>query len=461
MPSGEQMNKNYIVALIIMLTISTAQIVSAEQNSEKITAAFNNLFREAQTAALSIMATMESAGIVKSAVETMPSATVIEQKRVRTVGNGIGEYASKIQIGDDPHGILSVTYYMPEAGEWQSTADEALVVLNGESLTGNTITDLPTNESLAINLAEQGINVFIAGRTTDYARQGEDLSFMKDISPESQAYAVYITILYAKMQTSSLHAGFPIPMGNINTTLLGYSMGALEAVSYLAGPYPYNSKSYRGDIRNFISIEMAIKFSPEEKELIENQAKRYYYLRQKIDSGIFYNDEMLSMLYLANLAKTDPDGLTDPNKPNSKTNMELWRELMSKTYKFDPFPYTENFHYISGNKNRLYKGVDEQRVLSASLTGAPYAPLSMDLFAAGVMGNISGYDIDAGKITTRTLCIGLDGGFGNQSCYWFNAEVSKTADVTSIEWGHGGHASWLFDENAKQLWRQIAIWNQE
>ena len=384
----------------------------------------------------------------------MESATVTDQRREETVCCGIGKYSAKIQIGTDPRNVFSVTYFVPENGEWQSKATDAFVILNGQFLTAATLADTPTDDSFAIYIAEkENKNVFIVGRREDSVRPGDDLGFMINITPETYKFDTYLAVLFAKMQTMSFHPG--VSMNNINVTLLGYSMGGVQSTLYLESDYN-RVLSYRGNVQKHIPVEIAIKFDPKKNKLAETQKNRYAALKQKWDSGIYHNDEMLVILYASSLAATDPNSASAIMP--GLTNIEAWRMLMSKTYQFDAYPSTPHFHYISGNKNRLLK-VDEQRVLNASLTAVPYSALSMDIFVAGMQGNIDGYDIDAGKINIKTLCIGVGGGFGSNACHWFKNEVGKNANVTFIEWGHSGHAGWLFDKNAKQLWDKIIAWD--
>jgi hypothetical protein len=436
--------KNAALLLVLAILMQMAFVASAEQNGETK----NVQFTESTGGSTAVQAAVPSA---------MESSTVIDQRRVGPVCCGIGKYYARIQIGEDPHNIFPVTYYIPENGPGQSKATEAFVILNGESLTAYNIADTETDESFAIYVAEQGKNVFILGRREDSAQPGDDLGFMVNITPETYKFDTYIGILFARFQTSSMYSGSPapLPVGNVNVTLLGYSMGGVQSTLYLESPY--NSKSYRGDVQKHIPVEIAIKFNPKkDRKLIWTQREHYKALKQKWDNGIYYNDEMLGMLYAANLAATDPynSSVIVPKQ----NNIEAWRSLMSKTYKYDQFPLTPRFHYVSGNKNRL-KGVDETRVLKSNFAAAPYSALSMDIFIAGLLGNVNGYNIDASKINTKTLCIGTGGGFGETACYWFEKEVGKNANVTSIMWGNGGHASWLYNKDAKQLWEQIVSWD--
>lgn len=436
------MNKKNPVLLLMILAVimQSAFMASAEQNTE---------IKDMQMVVTIRGAISEQ----NTASNAMESAVVIDQRREGPVCCGVAKYFARIQVGSDPHNIFPITYFVPEKGEWRSGATEAFVILNGESLTADNIADTSANDSFAIYVAEQGKNVFILGRREDSAQSGDDLGFMANITPETYKYDTYLGILFAKFQTSSFFNSGILPT-KVNVTLLGYSMGGVQSTMYLDSEY--NSPSYRGDIAKHIPVEIAIRFDPKDKKLIKTQKNRYIALKQKWDSGIYYNDEMLGMLYAANLAATDPYNLSAivPRQ----TNIEAWRLLMSKTYRFDPYPNTPRFHYISGNKKHL-KDVDETRVLRANLAAAPYSALSMDLFIAGLEGNVDGYNIDASKISTKTFCIGTGGGFGESACYWYEHEVGKNADVTSEIWGSGGHGSWLYNKSAKQLWEKIVSWD--
>ena len=108
---------------------------------------------------------------------------------------------------------------------------------------------------------------------------------------------------------------------------------------------------------------------------------------------------------------------------------------------FNAYPYTPNYHYWSGDLDGLYY-VDENRLLNLTLTGGavPYAPKHLDLYMAGLMGNVEGYKIDFSRISSPVLYIGLGGGFSDYGSWWYKNEVGKINDkVTSIRWKNQGH----------------------
>ena len=167
---------------------------------------------------------------------------------------------------------------------------------------------------------------------------------------------------------------------------------------------------------------------------------------------------MAVMMQIANLALTDPEGKS-PFQP-ALTNRQFFRLMATKTHTFNAYPYTPNYHYWSGDLGGLYY-VDENRLLNLTLTGGavPYVPKYLDLYMAGLMGNVDGYEIDFSRINSPVLYIGLGGGFSDYGSWWYKNEVGKINDkVTSINWNNQGHGSIALDYNSSELWALIHNW---
>jgi hypothetical protein len=63
------------------------------------------------------------------------------------------------------------------------------------------------------------------------------------------------------------------------------------------------------------------------------------------------------------------------------------------------------------------------------LTGGavPYAP-SLDLYMAGLLGNVEGYKMDFSKISSPVLYTALGAGISNYGSWWCENEVGKIND---------------------------------
>ncbi|MGB9926784.1 MAG: hypothetical protein ACPK85_00095 [Methanosarcina sp.] len=86
-------------------------------------------------------------------------------------------------------------------------------------------------------------------------------------------------------------------------------------------------------------------------------------------------------------------------------------------------------------------------------------PIYMDEYMAGLMGNMAGYEINASRIDSPVLYVGLGGGFGEYGAWWYEKKVGETNDkVDSLNWKDQGHASLLIDRNSPELWAIIHKW---
>lgn len=55
----------------------------------------------------------------------------------------------------------------------------------------------------------------------------------------------------------------------------------------------------------------------------------------------------------------------------------------------------------------------------------PYAPMYMDEYMAGLVGNVEGYEIDPSRVDSPVLYVGLGGGFGDYGSWWYENGVEK------------------------------------
>lgn len=443
------MNKKILAALLLSLIVLMPSALAVPNNEEhskdKMNAELAKILSQRQNPKQIASAS------VAEAKTGYPQ--IIEYQRNGIVCcNNIAKYTIIIQAGPGEYDILTVTEFVRETQPWRTNAVRLLLMSPGESVNDSLFDDKNNEETLAVYEALQGKNVFILGRREENVPPEEtNFQFMAQWTPELYLNDMYVETLISKLQAKELNAG----IGNIRTvktTGLGYSLGAWLVTEYEASDY---DDYPLGNFDIIIPMDIVIKFDPAETTPIETQKNRYDFVKQQMDSGKLQNDEMAGLSGLSYLAKIDPEGESPIMPPY--TNMYVWLSLITATYAFDPFPYTPDFHYLTGDPvNGLYYA-DSQRVMDFAINALPYTPYSLDLRLAGLEGNVAGYDINAAKVDSRVCYVGMGGGFGPYGNWWYSNIVGQTnPDVTIINWADGGHAAGTFDNRAStELWPQI------
>ncbi len=396
--------------------------------------------------------------------------TVTEDNRIGIVCDDVAKYRVKINVGPGEYDSIILTNYVRETGPWQSRTNQNLIILPGQSLTESFYSDM------AIYYAREGYSVYVLDRReTNVPVNETDFSYMANWTVDEYLNDAYYGVAVSRIHTALLNNNFNstdknknnnnnknkknlnhcTTAKNVEVTAIGHSHGALILTAYEASEY---DDFFLGGIDKVVPVEIIIKYDPECPELIQAQALQFEDISEKMENGTYNSDNMGGMMQLAYLASSDPE-TESPIQPGL-TNRQVFRLMASQTYMFSAYPYTPDYHYWSGDLDGLYY-VDENRVLSAALTGGavPYAPINMDLYMAGLMGNVEGFDIDSSGVDSPLLYVGLGGGFGEYGSWWYENEVGKTnKKVSSITWNDQGHGSIALDYNSPDLWSEINCW---
>lgn len=372
---------------------------------------------------------------------------LIGSSRIGLVSGNVAEYKIKVKVGSGEYDHVILTNYVQEESPWNTNISKNLVILPGQGLTEKFYSDM------AIHYAQQGYSAYILDRReTNVPSNETDFSFMKDWTIDEHLKDTYIGIVASRVHTVFLSGK---PAKKINVTAIGHSHGALLLTAYEASNY---DDLDRGSVDKVVPVDIIIKYNPEKLDFIQGQAQEFDVISESIENGTYHDTNMATMMQVASLAYTDPDGVS-PVQPGL-TNIQLFRLLASQTYAFSEHPYTPDYHYWSGDLGGLYY-VNENRLLNVTLTGGavPYTPKYMDQYMAGLMGNVEGYEINSSKVDSPLLYVGLGGGFGDYGSWWYVNEVGKTNNkVTSMIWNDQGHGSIALDYNSSDLWALIDNW---
>jgi hypothetical protein len=374
----------------------------------------------------------------------------IGSSRIGLVSGNVAKYKIKVKVGSGEYDNIILTNYVQEESPWSTNINKNLIILPGQGLTEKFYSDM------AIYYAKQGYSAFILDRReTNVPSNVTDFSFMENWTVEEYLKDTNEGIVASRKHTAYLSGE---PAKKINLTAIGHSHGALLITAYEASKY---DNSERGSIDKVVPVDIIIKYDPEEVDFIQGQAQEFDAISESIKNGTYDDIDMANMMAVASLAYADPQG-NSPVQPGL-TNMQLFRLMASQTYAFSEHPYTPDYHYWSGDLSSLYY-VDENRLLEVTLTGGavPHPPKYLDQYMSGLMGNIEGYEINASRIDSPLLYVGLGGGFGDYGSWWYVNEVGNTNNrVTSMTWNDQGHGSIALDYNAPELWALIGDWIED
>jgi hypothetical protein len=370
-----------------------------------------------------------------------------ENSRIGLVSGDVAEYKIKVNVGPGEYDNIALTNYVQEKSPWHTNIDKNLVILPGHALTEKFYSDM------AMYYARQGYSVYILDRReTNIPVDETDFSYMNNWTFDEYLKDTYEGINASRSHTSLLNGK---PAESIEVTAIGHSHGALILTAYEASEYDDLST---GSVDRVIPVDIIIAYNPENSELIRNQTQEFNVISESIENGNYNDDSMAGMMYIAYLASTEPD--VGSYFQSGLTNRQFFRVMASQTYSFSMYPYTPDYHYWSGNASSL-DYVDENRLLYLTLTGGavPYTPKYLDLYMAGLMGNVEGYEINSSRIDSPVLYVGFGGGFGDYGSWWYENEVGKTnSRVTSVNWNDQGHGSLLIDRNSPEIWALIDNW---
>ncbi len=373
-----------------------------------------------------------------------------ERNRIGLACGDVAEYKLKISVGPGEYDYVILTNYVKEKSAWSTDLSKNLIILPGQALTESFYSDM------AIYYARQGYSTYILDRReTNVPANETDFSYMENWTIDS-----YLSDTYNGIAVSRIHTAFLSneSVEDIEVTVIGHSHGALILTAYEASEY---RNLALGSVDRIVPVDIIIRYEPKYSELIQAQAQEFDTISSCIENRMYNSSDMAAMMQIASMALTNPDGKSSFQP--GLTNRQFFRLMATQTHAFNEYPYTPNYHYWSGDLGGLYY-VDENKLLNLTLTGGavPYVPKHLDLYMAGLMGNVDGYEIEYSRISSPVLYVGLGGGFSGYGAWWYENEVGKINDkVTSINWNNQGHGSIALDYNSPELWALIHNWIED
>lgn len=178
------------------------------------------------------------------------------------VAGDIFHYRIKVQVGPDAaHDIVILHRVVREKQAWvPSPGADSIFMVHGDAwdFQGAFMASAPApaEQSIAVYLAQQGVDVWgIDLRWTQVPATTRDFSFMKGWNLGTHAQDVSTGLSVARSLRLLTGSGFE-PM-----TLLGWSRGA--AVGFTVLNQEAQQPASLRQVRNFIPVDMAVKFGPE------------------------------------------------------------------------------------------------------------------------------------------------------------------------------------------------------
>lgn len=185
-------------------------------------------------------------------------------------------------------------------------------------------------------------------------------------------------------------------------------------------------------------MDAQFKASPNSTEIIEAATGRYEVLKTLYDSGSYSSDEGLGLKYLAILASTAPDEMSETIP--GFTNKEAILFIAAATFAtFEPpeGPYTPNYHFTGGIFNEYGIPYDlaftkYNYLLDIIMDIPSYQSLGEILEGEALLANIgdSPYDDYLAEIKIPVLYVGAIGGEGEYGEYTLS--LLGSTDQTSI-----------------------------
>lgn len=276
-------------------------------------------------------------------------------ERIGNIDGDIAEYKIRVKVGSGKkYESITLTNYVHEEAPWKANVTKNIMILTGQGLTEKFYSDM------GIYYAKQEYSVYILDRReTNIPSDESDYTFMKTWTVDEHLKDISKGIVASRVHTAFLNGK---PLEAIDLTLIGHSHGALLATAYEESSY---DDRVQAAVDRIIPVDIIIKYNPGEQQLIEGQAAEFNEINEELGNGTYYTDNMGAMMNIAKFASESPS-VSSPFP--GLTNIQLFRLMASQTFMFSAHPYTQDYHYWTGDINGLYN-VNESRLLHLTLSG--------------------------------------------------------------------------------------------
>ncbi|UCH84641.1 MAG: hypothetical protein JSW50_02805 [Candidatus Latescibacterota bacterium] len=377
----------------------------------------------------------------------------------------IVHYSYDIPVGPGPYDMIRLHRVVKEGGnDGPIRSRKTIFLLHGDLIGfvkfifGSVTPYLPDNYSLAVFLAENGVDVWGMDQNWVLVPGGlADYSFSAGWDVQNQVDNLRAGMSIAREARLMTGNGF----GKLN--LLGYSSGGATGYAYIneETQLPPGHRNVKG----FIAADIGIKFDTSKFEW----NRQYWcetadYYQSLLDSGVYnpgWGDFFTAMGYLAETAPDDPSPLIP-----GFTNLQVALYLGA----VPEVPENDWYHYVAG----IF--VDDFPVdlrftqigswLDFVQTAAPFEPLSFTAEYSRLFCDEVDlpYDDYLDEVTIPVLLVSAAGGFGETGFYSLDllGSSDKTIHHVSLnppELLDFGHIDlWTADNSKMDAWVPILEW---
>jgi hypothetical protein len=350
----------------------------------------------------------------------------------------------KVQVGENPLNVFSIQRVVKASKCGGSKG--SIIMLPGSSSTFK-IFEIDENgqyeNSFAGFFASQGYDVFGYSPRTQSFGFGEcssglvDCSIMKDWGFNS----TLADLEYLKSFVKNFHP-------NQKPVLLGWSLGTFHAIAEVNA----HPEDFAGAV-----IWEGLLYS-KNAEIIAGNKMLVAGLDSLMNSGVYFDSEMEGLLYMLQLAVTDPDGVSlFPMFPTGTTNMQALIMAVSIPSTCPPAE-VPGYLYCTGNDDFSgFKYTSFPRLLAFGQALIPYESNQelRDSYASAAGDRT--YTNNLSKFKAPIYVVGAGNGFGKYMKDNINLFGSR-----SITWNYisqFGHADHYLSANHKQILDlPILIW---
>jgi hypothetical protein len=400
---------------------------------------------------------------------------------------GLAHYRFRLQVGADPHDVVTVHRVVREDGAWRpARTNRAIFMVHGDgwgfetaflSSVGSAF--VPPDQSIAAFLATEGVDVWgIDLRWVGVPADTQDFSFMADWTLGSHARDVGTGLALARavrLVTRSAH-------GSMH--LLGWSRGAAVAYAYMnqEARLPRLLRKVDG----FIPVDMVVRYAPEDAEQQAWACERHAALAEarasgRVEGGLLGPAPGITLQAIGTLAATAPNApspLLPPDVFGPGTGIPTNRRaaIVSAAATgalLAPLkPLAPGYHLMagipdaSGLPNALTFS-NEHYVFEYVRDAAPYQSLNEVVESeAWACGLDVPYDDFLHRVSVPVLYVGAAGGVGRYGEYSLSllGSQDKTSLIVrtmpeaarALDYGHAD--IFLANDARERMWKPLLQW---
>lgn len=396
------------------------------------------------------------------------SAVKMVRKNTRTeLGNGIVHYVYELRFGYGEFDIVRVHRVVKEQRPYKPVHTKGNVfMVHGSIQDFDDIflsagaESIDSKTSIPFYLAEKYIDVWGIDLGWNLVPvETADFEFMKDWGIDRDRDHTLAALIFARLVRGLTGQGF----GKMN--LLGFSYGVY--IAYGAAGKETQLHPILQCIKGIIPVDHALKYAPEETELISRACEVAAGVKDQLNSGIYQATDGQTFITLGGFALDAPDEISPvPDfAALGFTNSQVLNFLSTTTYAVSP-TVAPFWHFFGGDVNGMLY-TDPLRFYRLAVVLAPYQPLLHDYETSACFCDDEEVSIDdnLGGIKVPIFYLGAAGGIGSLGIY--TTTLTSSSDIssyiisipgteTAMDYGHAD--LFMGKEASTLVWNELYQW---